>query len=180
MYNLGTSDGHCYIWHESIAGRGACEIASCVFDFMKDMCKLGKRKFIFYSDNCAAQNKNTFYVTMLWYALQKLSLKSIEHKYLENGHTQNENDSIHSSIESASKNISIYTTPQWASTVKLARPSHPYQVKEMSLSDFIDFKEVSKHLKKFDLDLNREKVSWLSMRNPETCLINTQHTVCSV
>lgn len=34
----------------------------------------------------------------------------------------------------------------------------------MSLSDFIDFKEVSKHLKNFDLDLNREKVSCLSIR----------------
>ena len=64
FYYLGTSDGHCYIWHESIAGRGACENAACVFDFMKEMCKLGKRKFIIYSDNCAAQNNNTFHVTM--------------------------------------------------------------------------------------------------------------------
>ena len=142
IYNLGPSDGHCYIWHESIAGRGACEIVACVFDFMNEMCKLGKRKFIIYSDNCAAKNKNTFHVTMLWYALQKLSLDSTEHKYLEKGHTQNENDSNYSSIESASKNISIYINSQWASTVKLDRPTHPYQVKEMSLSDFIDFKEV--------------------------------------
>ena len=40
---------------------------------------------------------------MLWYALQRFSLTCIEHKYLEKGHTQNENDTMHSSIESASK-----------------------------------------------------------------------------
>ena len=30
IYNLGKNEGHRYIWNETIAGRGASEIASCV------------------------------------------------------------------------------------------------------------------------------------------------------
>ncbi|KAJ8892109.1 hypothetical protein PR048_004689 [Dryococelus australis] len=39
-----------------VAKRGACEIASCVFDFLKE--RYQGTKAIFYSDNCCGQNKN--------------------------------------------------------------------------------------------------------------------------
>ena len=58
--------------------------------------------------------------TMLWYVFNKLNLESVEHRYLEKGHTQNEGDSIHAAVENASRNISIYTTVQWASVVRTA------------------------------------------------------------
>ena len=128
------------------------------------MSEKGLKHCVFYLDNCMAQNKNTYYVSMLWYALHRFSLTCIEHKYLEKGHTQIENDTIHSSIESASKKISIYTTAQWAATVRLARYKKPYKVKEMDLADIFDFKDVSKNLKNFHLDLNRDKVNWLNIR----------------
>ena len=128
------------------------------------MSQKGKKNFIFYSDNCCAQNKNRYYVTMLWYCLQKFSLSSINHKYLEKGHTQNENDSIHSVVESASRNISVYTTPQWAATVRHARPKQPYIVKEMSVEDFYDFKSMSTELKNFETNVDNDKVYWNSFK----------------
>ena len=121
IYNLGTSDAFCYIWNETIAKRGSSEISSCVFDFIKKSNSSGKTKFKFYSDNCGGQNKNRQYISMLWYCFQKFSIQSVEHSYLEKGHTQNEGDSVHATIEYSSRNTPVYTTGQWAAVVRTAR-----------------------------------------------------------
>lgn len=63
----------------------------------------GKKKFVFFSDICVPQNKNKFYLSMLWYCAQKFDLQYIEHKYFEKGHTRNENDSMHAAIERGGK-----------------------------------------------------------------------------
>ena len=39
-----------------------------------------------------------------------------------------------------------------------------HTVKEMDLADLFYFKDVSKNLKNFHLDLNRDKVNWLNIR----------------
>ncbi|XP_053396810.1 uncharacterized protein LOC128556283 [Mercenaria mercenaria] len=165
IYNLGTSDANCYVWNESIASRGACEISSCVYDFLKYSRSRGKQKFIFFSDNCSSQNKNRYYISMLWYAMKTLKLQSIKHKYLQKGHTQSENDSVHAAIESHSEvSKPIYTTPQWATAIRGARKSKKaYEVKEMDCSDFFNFKKVATVLKNFDLDTDRQKVNWLDI-----------------
>ena len=154
------SNGHCFLWNESISNRGACEMATCVYYFIKQKAQEGKKHFIFYSDNCSSQNKNKFYVTMLWFCLSKFKLSSITHRYLEKGHTQNENDSIYATIEKVSKHIKIYTTPQWAAVIRTARRDHPYNVREMSFKDFIDFKILSKNIKNFEINTDGLKVYW--------------------
>ena len=57
FYDLGTGQVNCYLWNESMSGRGACEISSCIFDFIQKMANKGKKRFVFFSDNCGAQNK---------------------------------------------------------------------------------------------------------------------------
>ena len=84
---------------------------------------------------------------MLWFCLQKFGITSITDKYLEKGHTQNENDSIHATTESASRNIKIYITPQRATVIRAARRDHAYVVKEMSAQDFFYFKDLSLYIK---------------------------------
>lgn len=69
---------------------------------------MGMKKFVFFSDNCCGQNKNKNYLAMLWYCLKKFKLTAIEHKYLEKGHTQNENDSVPLSLL---QKMSAYTLP---------------------------------------------------------------------
>jgi hypothetical protein len=95
---------------------------------------------------------------MLWYCLQKFDIESITHKYLEKGHTFNENDSVHAAIETASRHLTVYTTDQWAAIIHGARHTMPYKVMQMSLSDFFDFKGLSEYLKNFDLNEQRDKV----------------------
>ena len=164
VYDLGTSDAFCYLWNESISGRGANEIASCIYAYIEEMAGKGKTKFVFYSDNCWAQNKNKYYVSMWWYALQKFNLEYIQHKYLEKGHTQNENDSVHAAVENTSRNISVYTTAQWAATIRSSRFRKPYHVNEMDMSSFYNFKEVAGCLKNFTIDVERNKVRWANIR----------------
>ena len=84
----------------------------------------------------------------------------IKHKYLEKGHTQSENDSVHAAIEATVKHLSIYTTAQWSATIRAARVKKPYIVKEMSFNDFIDFKALANHIKNFESNESNEKVPW--------------------
>ena len=101
---------------------------------------------------------------MLWYCLHKFNLKSIVHRYLEKGHTQNEGDTIHASIENASRNIQIYTTDQWATLIRTACHKNPYTVHQMTLRDFLDFKKLSGQIRNFDLNTENEKVYWNAIK----------------
>ena len=99
MYNMANGEGYCYIWDESISGRGACEIASCIYSFLKDCAAKGVNEVVLYSDNCSGQNRNRFLVSMYAYVLHSTAFHTIRQNYLEKGHTQNENDCIHATIE---------------------------------------------------------------------------------
>ncbi|KAI4466565.1 dna-directed rna polymerases i ii and iii subunit rpabc2 [Holotrichia oblita] len=65
----------------------------------------------------------------------------IIHRFLEKGHTQNEDDSMHAVIENAKKRVpSVYTPDQWITLIKMAKVTgEPYVVKEMSQEDFFFF-----------------------------------------
>ena len=44
------------VWHESLAGRSAAEIASCFYTFVEY--ERDTTHFHLWADNCAAKNKN--------------------------------------------------------------------------------------------------------------------------
>jgi len=98
VYDLSNSNGYCYMWDETAASRGPCDIASCVYRYLKDCANKGITEVALYSDNCSGQNRNRFLVTVYMYELTTTNLQTIRHNYLQKGHTQNENDSIHATI----------------------------------------------------------------------------------
>ncbi len=166
VYDLTTAEGFCYMWPEHLAGRGSNEIASCVLDYIKKKSEEGYKIVFLFSDNCPGQNRNRYIPTMLWYALNKFSMDKIEHSFLEMGHTQNENDSVHSIITNAAKNIELYTPEQWYQTVRMSRKKPaPYIVKEMALSSMFDFKGVASKLKNLKVDDNNDKVKWNKIKS---------------
>ena len=97
-------------------------------------------------------------MTMLWYAMKTLGFKTLQLKFLENGHTQNENESVHAAIERSSRNISVYTIPQWAAAMRSARLNQPYQVHELSSTEFLDFKKFSQKIP------NGQKIKWRDIK----------------
>lgn len=133
-----TSVAYCYVWDESNANRGVNEIGTCVFNYLTKISETGTDlNVVFYSDNCAGQQKNKFMISMYLYAVQNLpNIKSITHKYLIKGHTQNEGDSVHSQIEREVKRQlrsgPMYTPDAFVGAIKAARKkSSPFQVHEM-------------------------------------------------
>ena len=111
-YNFTISDLHaknveCYFWNETEGRRVAVEIGSCVLDYVKLLVENANKPatdIIFYSDNCCGQQKNKYLLAA--YAVQTFNVRSIEHKFLICGHTQNEGDNVHSVIEKQIKKTS--------------------------------------------------------------------------
>lgn len=81
------------------------EIGTCVLDYIQNLCENGETEIIFYSDNCAGQQKNKFMLALYLYAVKKLNINLLTHKFFIKGHTQNEGDSAHSLIEREVKRI---------------------------------------------------------------------------
>lgn len=101
IFDMTCNAGHCYLWYEGIAHRGPNEIASCLLKFFTN--HASGKEIILYSDNCSGQNKNKFIVCLYLYAVQKLDIPKITHKFLITGHSQNEGDNMHSLIEKQKK-----------------------------------------------------------------------------
>lgn len=84
--------------------------------------------------------------------------------YLENIR-ENESDSIHAQIERHSKHIDVYTTGQWAATIRGAKKKSPfYKVTEMEQEDFLDFKSFSTQLINMSKTVKNEVVNFLKIR----------------
>ncbi|XP_045455137.1 uncharacterized protein LOC123666182 [Melitaea cinxia] len=142
----------CYFWHEGLGNRGAVEIGTCIFKFLEKIAlESPSMDIVFYSDNCCGQQKNRFIFSMYAYAVKTLPIKSITHKFLVRGHTQNEGDNAHSIIEraikSAKKSGPIYVPDQYVQIIRNARKKgNPYLVHEMDYTDFYDWKALTDDL----------------------------------
>lgn len=90
----------CYFWHEGDGQRGTNEIGSCLLIYLEKIAANYKNvEITFYSDNCCGQNKNRYIIALFLYAVWKLDIKNITHKYLIVRYTQNGGDTVHSVIE---------------------------------------------------------------------------------
>ena len=86
------------------------------------------------------------------YAVEKYEIRSITHKFLVRGHTQNEGDAIHSIIEkkiSRSKRAGpIYVPDQYVSLIRDAKKKgHKIEVQELGYEDFYDLKRLLQDMK---------------------------------
>ena len=98
IYSAGDKKASYFIWSETDGKRGSNEISTCLNLYLQS---LGPEieHVILYSDSCAGQNKNPIVATCLNYTVQTVpSLKIIDHKFLESGHTHMECDSMHAAI----------------------------------------------------------------------------------
>lgn len=150
LYDIKTLEGTCYLWHEGEAQRGANEIGSYIFKFLQTISEQGEDdlKVVFYSDNCAGQNKNKFIIALYMYAVFSLGIKSITHKFFITGHGQSEGDTMHSVIEKQVKKFKksspIYSPEQYACIIRSAKKTGtPYKVNEMSFNDILDLKALA-------------------------------------
>ena len=163
--NLATNEATCYMWHETQAKRGSCEISTCVFKENTKAANAGQNDLRYYSDSCGGQQRNIAFSTMCLYSVNKLPIQTITHTYLEKGHSQSEVDSVHARIEKSTKQRNIYIPSDWFTEVENAKVSEPkYHVHEITTNDVLDFKSLAS-----DVICNRkttesgETIRWLDI-----------------
>ncbi|KAL4721233.1 hypothetical protein ACJJTC_009545 [Scirpophaga incertulas] len=160
IYNSLSGRGYCFLWHYQVAKRGANEIGSCVLNFIETESQRGIKNFIFYSDGCAGQNKNRIIFALYLYLSKKYGVIII-HRYFETGHSQSEGDSMHSLIERAKKNHTIYTPDQMYGIIMNAKINgEKFQLKEMEQHNFFDLKDLMDKRQWLRADETNKKVKW--------------------
>ncbi|XP_053603832.1 uncharacterized protein LOC128671409 [Plodia interpunctella] len=159
---------HCYFWTECDAKRGAVEIGTCIWNYLKAISDQdeNEKEIVFYSDNTFSQNKNKYITSLYLFAVHTLKIKSITHKFLIRGHTQNEADSVHSLIEKEVKrNLKsgpIYTPDQYIALIKNAKKSkQALNVHELNFKEFYDLKALQEDWGyNFTTNTDGQTVNW--------------------
>lgn len=142
IYDEGTQDVCCYVWHEGEGGLTANEFSSCVTDYIERNVPPQCKNLIIFSDGCPYQNRNATLAKALTFTAQTRSI-TITHKYLEKGHTNMEVDSVHQKIEERIKNQNIYSPSDYVRFIEAARQNPtPYSVRYVNNSFFSSFDNV--------------------------------------
>uniref|UniRef100_A0A2H1VXX2 SFRICE_029026 n=1 Tax=Spodoptera frugiperda TaxID=7108 RepID=A0A2H1VXX2_SPOFR len=163
VYDLISNVGTCYMWHDGIAKRGSVEVSSCLLDFIKHHVERGVKEFRFWSDNCAGQNRNRIVFSLYLFVAKKFGV-TVTHRFLEKGHTQNEGDSVHSTIERACRHKSIWVPEEWYCLARWAKSEGtPYIVKEIKQEEIFDFKTLLAN-KNWTKNTANQKVMWTTIR----------------
>ena len=121
------------IWHEALMGRYDEDVHTSNSSSMRD-----EKEFVFWVDNCSAQNKNWTLFTVFSYLVnhKDYTCEKITMKYFEAGHTLMAADAFHKEIEDKMKRIgNVYDFSDFEKVI-IAR-GHALK---MNLSDFTDYK----------------------------------------
>lgn len=142
VYALKNGEGSCFLWSETNGMRGSSEIATCLRLYLLAL-PAEVEHVILYSDACTGQNRNQIMASaLLHFITYNKNINTIDHKFLESGHTQNECDSVHSAVEFAKRKTKIYVPSQWDTVITMARRRDPYHVIPLGYTDILDFKDV--------------------------------------
>lgn len=165
IFDIGNKQGYCYMWTESEGNRGSNEIGTCLLKFIALLKDRGVEDFTFYSDNCGGQNRNRYIYSMWEYAASVYKVNII-HRFFEKGHTQNEGDSMHATIECAKKDKIIYEPSQWITLVRFAKLNkNLYVVYELSNEDFLNFKPLVENKElNWKTSTTKEIIKWNNIK----------------
>ena len=148
-----------HMWDESVAKRGACEVASCLKSCLEERCT-GAKRLIFYSDGCSGQNKNRILLAFFLRLIQSNSYESIDHKFLVRGHTYLPNDRDFSSIEARKRVEKAFIPSDWVRIVRESRVKNPFIVNHCTQEIFENHKDSTTSLKTRFTDQNNETLNF--------------------
>jgi len=128
------------LWHEGISGRNADDVTSVYMKAIQHWREYSD--FVFWADNCAAQNKNwTIFSSMATVVNSEDGPNTITIKYLETGHTFMSAGSFHSLVEKSFKRMpNVYEIEDLKKFVQKA--SKNVNVLSMAHTDFRDWENV--------------------------------------
>jgi len=163
VFELFSNRGYCFLWNETIAHRGANEVASCLMKFVEKMASQGKKRFSLYSDSPSGQNRNRM-VFALWLYLAVKHGVSLTHRFFESGHSFSEVDSIHGNIETESRDKEIFHPDQWVQQIMNAKQNgESYDIDHLTTETCLDFHQFVNELY-WEKDTDRETVKWSTVK----------------
>lgn len=127
-----------YVWNESVAKRGSCEIASCLLHYITNYLPSSVNKLIVFSDNCGGQNKNLNLCLLMLRFIHSDRFALVKHYFLIPGHSYMPCDRDFGNLETFFRGREIYTSDQYMELMKEARSERPFTVVDMSLGMFLD------------------------------------------
>lgn len=165
LYNLGVHDctagqGHMFLWTENQAKRGADEVASVLFKFLKD--KEDVDHLIVFTDNCPGQNKNWLLMAFWLQLVKEKRFTTITHHFLVTGHTHLPSDRDFALIEKRHRKYApeVYSPEGWHKIIKDANSKNPFKVTVMEQEDFFSFAPVLANIQKSTHTTNKENLDF--------------------
>ena len=130
------------IWYEAIRGRSASDVTSAYMKIINN--SRDTPHFIFWADNCTAQNKNwTLFSTFALIVNEPTGPESITIKYLVPGHTFLAADGLHGRIEQTiRKKKNLYDLRDLTEAIE--ESAKRMQVIELNIQDFSAFENLKK------------------------------------
>lgn len=175
LYNLCIYDeirhiGYMYVWPESIASRGAQEIAACLCRHFRERLPSNTKKIVLKSDSCYGQNKNIKLALILKKFIDSWpypDLISIEQRYFVVGHSYNSCDRCFATIEKQKKRTEdIFVPSQWMNVMRQAKKKNPkFIVSEMRKEDFVSSKPLEKLIVNRKKSITGDRISWNRFQN---------------
>ena len=127
------------MWNESVASRGSNEICSCLDHYVQTYLSHHVKRLVIFSDNCSGQNKNINVVLMYLRLVHSGKFDKVEHYFMEPGHSYLDNDRDFGNLELFMKGKEVYSTDDYVSVMRKARPNNPFTVIEMKTEDFFNY-----------------------------------------
>lgn len=136
-----------YTWNENIALCGSREIGSCLYRYIHNNIKENKNKVVFYCDPNSGQMRNIKISMILQYFLQnnvEPTIKQIEQRFVETGHSKISCTRIFAEINKAIKASEVIFSPEHLVDVMLSiSETNPnFGVVNMKRENFFDIKEM--------------------------------------
>ncbi|XP_050504305.1 uncharacterized protein LOC126883102 [Diabrotica virgifera virgifera] len=159
IHSASTNTPYCFLWKEGVAGRGAQEVGSCLKKYIELYLKKGVEELILWSDSCGGQNRNIKIVLLLKTTLMEHpTLKTIQLKYLESGHSFLQNDTDFGQIERGIKNqVRLYTMEDFVSVIKSCKKTNKFVINLMESQDFYSTGDLEKNIINRKLSTQKKK-----------------------
>jgi len=150
-YNFGLDDSSLdtstmHLWSETIAHRGANEICSCVWSYVRSNYSVlnrgQKRELTIWTDRCSGQNNNIFLLFTLMKLARQNYFTSFNHKLFYTGHSYNSCDRDFSQVENKQRVSDILVPNDIEKVIKDSRVENVFNVKWMEQHEFLDFKNL--------------------------------------
>lgn len=143
VHNLGTNDVTMFTYHECDAKKGANEVTTLLFRYLRDLNGDLPEHLVLISDSCCGQNKNYIMLHFLFMLVHCFKMfKSVLHLFPVRGHSYLPNDQDFSLIEKKKRVLESAELPDdWDQIILEARkyPS-PFKLHKIHHYDIIDMK----------------------------------------